>query len=127
MAAGESTNSLHVRKACEFLVSKQKEDGGWGETFNSCVTRDYADNPISQVVNTAWAVLALMKARHHKKPIERGIKLLMQLQHPNGDWTQESVSGVFNANCAISYPAYTKIFPIWALGRYATQYSSAKL
>ena len=32
--AGEShDNSLRVRKACEFLKSKQKEDGGWGETY----------------------------------------------------------------------------------------------
>jgi hypothetical protein len=27
------TGSVEVRRACEFLVSKQKTDGGWGETF----------------------------------------------------------------------------------------------
>ena len=32
--AGEThDNSSRVRKACEFLKSKQKPDGGWGETY----------------------------------------------------------------------------------------------
>ncbi len=25
--------SERIRSACEFLLSKQKEDGGWGETY----------------------------------------------------------------------------------------------
>jgi hypothetical protein len=32
--AGEThENSAAVRRACDFLVSKQMEDGGWGETY----------------------------------------------------------------------------------------------
>jgi len=32
--AGEShSNSSGVRRACEFLISKQMDDGGWGETY----------------------------------------------------------------------------------------------
>lgn len=32
--AGENhANSERVRRACNFLVSKQMEDGGWGETY----------------------------------------------------------------------------------------------
>lgn len=32
--AGETyENSESVRKACEFLMSKQMEDGGWGESY----------------------------------------------------------------------------------------------
>jgi squalene cyclase len=42
----------------------------------------------------------------------------MEKQLPNGDWKQEGISGVFNANCAISYSGYKNIFPIWALGLY---------
>jgi hypothetical protein len=35
--AGEScANSERVRRACEFLVSKQMADGGWGETYMVC-------------------------------------------------------------------------------------------
>jgi lanosterol synthase len=32
--AGETyENSNSVRTACEFLLSKQMEDGGWGESY----------------------------------------------------------------------------------------------
>lgn len=32
--AGETyTNSDHVRRACDFIISKQMEDGGWGESY----------------------------------------------------------------------------------------------
>jgi lanosterol synthase len=32
--AGEThENSAAVRRACDFLVSKQMSDGGWGETY----------------------------------------------------------------------------------------------
>ena len=43
--AGEMyDNSASVRKACEFLVKHQMEDGGWGETYmvsarrHDCIT-----------------------------------------------------------------------------------------
>lgn len=29
-------NSASVRKACEFLVKHQMDDGGWGETYMVC-------------------------------------------------------------------------------------------
>jgi lanosterol synthase len=35
--AGESyTNSARVKRACEFLLSKQMPDGGWGESYKVC-------------------------------------------------------------------------------------------
>eukprot|EP00053_Salpingoeca_punica_P023596 m.10868 g.10868 ORF g.10868 m.10868 type:complete len:730 (-) comp5338_c1_seq1:40-2229(-) len=112
-----------VQKACQFLLSKQEADGGWGETFMSCVTREYVHHPTSQVVNTAWAVLSLMKAHCSDiEAIRRGIRFLIQRQRPSGDWLQESISGVFNKNCMISYSNYKNIFPIWALGRFTEMY-----
>jgi lanosterol synthase len=30
-------NSEHVRKGCDFFVSKQREDGGWSESYRVCV------------------------------------------------------------------------------------------
>jgi len=127
VAVGEK-DSPQVRKACEFLVSKQNAEGGWGETFQSCVTKEYCDNEETQVVNTAWAVLSLMRAEYpDRKVIDRGIQTLLKRQLPTGDWPQENIKGVFNANCAISYTAYKNIFPIWALGLYEhTQPQSQK-
>jgi len=49
---------------------------------------------------------------------------LITRQLRNGDWKQESVSGIFNRTCGISYSNYRNIFPIWALGRFVTEYSA---
>jgi lanosterol synthase len=119
--AGESTDSPVMEKACKFLLSKQRDDGGWAEDFNACVAQKWVENPDgSQVVNTAWACMALLAAggKKHLKAVERGIQLIMSRQLKNGDWKQERISGVFNGNCAIHYPAYKNNMTVWALGKY---------
>ncbi|GKZ96109.1 hypothetical protein CBS63078_1975 [Aspergillus niger] len=116
-------NSSHVRKCCNFLLSKQKEDGGWGEHYTSCEQEEYVNHERSQVVNTAWACLALMHARYpYKEDIEKGLKLIMSRQQRNGEWYQEDVEGVFNNTCMIGYPNYKLYFTSWALGRYVHMY-----
>lgn len=111
-----------INKACVFLVGKQKTDGGWGETFESCSKLVYSDAVTSQVVNTAWALLTLMAADFaDKKAIAAGIKVLLSRQTDLGDWSQENISGVFNYNCMITYANYRNIFPVWALSRYYRQ------
>jgi lanosterol synthase len=72
---------------------------------------------------TAWALIGLMKAEYpHKEPIERGIRLIMERQQPNGEWLQEAIEGVFNKSCMISYPNYKFTFPMNALGMFARRY-----
>jgi lanosterol synthase len=68
--------SESVRRSCHWLASKQKEDGGWGEHYSSCELKAYIQHEKSQVVNTSWAVLALMNARYpHAEVIERGLEV----------------------------------------------------
>uniref|UniRef100_A0A8C4W6E6 Terpene cyclase/mutase family member n=1 Tax=Gopherus evgoodei TaxID=1825980 RepID=A0A8C4W6E6_9SAUR len=117
-----------VARACQFLVSKQMEDGGWGEDFESCEQRRYVQSSTSQIHNTCWALLGLMAVRYPDVGVlEKGIKVLIDKQLPNGDWPQENISGVFNKSCAISYTSYRNIFPIWALGRFARLHPSSAL
>ncbi len=114
--------AARINKATAFLVDKIKTDGGWGETFESCSKLVYTEAATSQVVNTAWALLALMAAGFDDKAvIKAGIKVLLDRQTDTGDWAQESISGVFNYNCMITYANYRNIFPIWALSRYYRQ------
>ncbi|KAI9145366.1 terpene synthase [Paraphysoderma sedebokerense] len=118
-------NSPTVRLACEFLLSKQKEDGGWGESYKSCELVEYVQEEESQVVNTSWALLALMSAKYpDEEPIRKGIKLLMSKQLPSGAYKQEKIEGVFNKNCMIAYPNYKFYFPVWAMGKYARLYNN---
>lgn len=87
-------NSERIKKACEFLLSKQMIDGGWGESYQSCETGVWVDHEKSQVVQTAWAVLSLMAVKYpEKEPIKRGIELIMSRQQANGEWLQEGIEG----------------------------------
>lgn len=122
-------NCWEGMKACAFLIDRQNEDGGWGESFASCEQKQYIQHPDgSQVVHTAWALLALMAAKcNYGDVIERGVVFLMKRQQPSGEWLQESIEGVFNHSCAIRYPNYKFIFPIWALGQYAELHGNLPL
>jgi len=88
------STSEYSRRGCEFLISKQKEDGGWGESYLNCLKGSYIQHETSQVVQTAWACLALLEAGYpNKEPISKGIKLLMRRQQSTGHWLQESFEG----------------------------------
>lgn len=96
---------------------------------------EYVQHEKSQVVQTAWAVLALIYGDYPDKTIiEKACRLLMSRQQPDGRWEQEDTEGIFNKNCAIDYPgkspcdvvvsqgrvdeaAFKFIFCIWALGK----------
>jgi len=112
-----------IQKACSFIESIQKKDGSWGEHFASCVTHSYVEHDEGQIINTAWALLALMAANYPKKEVvENGIRFLNSKIEANGDFPQEGISGVFNGNVMETYTSYRNVFPLWALGRYLNEY-----
>uniref|UniRef100_A0A4X1T2H7 Terpene cyclase/mutase family member n=1 Tax=Sus scrofa TaxID=9823 RepID=A0A4X1T2H7_PIG len=78
-----------VSQACDFLLSRQMEDGGWGEDFESCRQRRYVQNARSQIHNTCWALMGLLAVRHPDvAALERAVSFLLGKQLPNGDWPQ---------------------------------------
>ncbi|KAG7093758.1 hypothetical protein E1B28_007407 [Marasmius oreades] len=118
LAGEDYNNSPSVQMACDYLVSKQRVDGGWGEDLKSCLAEKWVDHEDAQVVQTCWAALALMHGRYpHPGPIERAVKLVMSRQLPDGSWKQEAIEGVFNRTCSIAYPNFKFSFSIRMLGR----------
>ncbi|KAI9707584.1 MAG: Lanosterol synthase (Oxidosqualene--lanosterol cyclase) [Candelina mexicana] len=128
-SAGETyDNSDRMRRACHFFLQKQMDDGGWGESYKSCETGVYTHHARSQVVQTAWACIALLKAGYpDKAPIQKALKMVMSRQQPNGEWLQEAIEGVFNKSCMITYPNYKFIFPIKVLGMFAKRFGDLEI
>ncbi|KAJ5708176.1 terpene synthase [Penicillium malachiteum] len=119
-----------ISRAVSWIISEQRPNGGWYAFWGVCFTYaslfamqslelEYIQHEQSQVVNTAWACLALRYAQFpDKETIERGLKFNMSRQQSNGEWPQEDLEGVFNNTCMIRYPNYKLYFTSWALGRY---------
>ncbi|EFY94183.2 squalene/oxidosqualene cyclase family protein [Metarhizium robertsii] len=129
-AVGETYgNSSAARAACDFLISKQREDGGWSESIQGCEHKRYIEDPQgSLVVQTAWALIALMAGEYPAvEPIKRGAQFLMSRQQNNGEWLEEAIPGVFHHFCSFSYPNYKFSFTIRALGNFATRYPEEKI
>ena len=84
-----------IQGGVRFLLSCQRDDGGWGEDEET-----YADAPPGQHRNstasqTAWALLGLMAAGEVTHPaVQRGIAYLMQTQKADGEWEEESYTAV---------------------------------
>ncbi|EAS31167.3 squalene/oxidosqualene cyclase [Coccidioides immitis RS] len=117
--------SQRARRGCQFLLDKQMADGGWGESYHSSVSKTYTHSKTSQVVQTAWASLALMEAGYpNREPLRRAMNVIMLKQQPNGEWLQEGIEGVFNQSCMISYPNYKLYWPVRALGLYAKKFGN---
>ncbi len=117
--AGVSKSDPSVRSACEFLLSKQKSDGSWGEAGDSCRDRKYIQHDKGQVAQTSWALLALVRAGcDHPEALRRAAQFLISRQERDGSWARESLVGVFNRTCLINYDNYRHYFPLWALAEW---------
>jgi squalene-hopene/tetraprenyl-beta-curcumene cyclase len=120
-AAGISHQDPMIRKAGDWLVAIQNDDGGWGE---DAVTYrlDYQGQPKapSTASQTAWALLALMAAGEVDHPaVARGIQYLMATQTEKGLWDEQRYTATgFPRVFYLRYHGYAKFFPLWALARY---------
>jgi lanosterol synthase len=119
MAAGASPADPSVRRACEWLLARQRADGGWGEDAAGCVRAEYAPHATSQVLHTAWALLALLEAEDpNERAIARAAKFLMDSQCEDGSWPRQDPAGLFFRTALLDYELYRAYFPLWALARY---------
>lgn len=121
-AAGLPASHPAIARARRFLLAHQRDDGGWGEHFSSCTTERYVEAEKSQVVQTAWALLALMRAGFvDRQAIDRGVAFLHRRQAADGSFAREAMAGVFNKTCMLNYDSYYQVFPTWALGVYEAE------
>jgi len=120
-AVGVGGDDPVMRCAVAWLLSKQRDDGGWGEDGASY----WNDQPrgackVSTPSQTAWALIGLMAAGEIDNPaVERGIRHLTDTQKPDGTWDEEYYTAVgFPRVFYLRYHGYKAFFPTWALARY---------
>jgi squalene-hopene/tetraprenyl-beta-curcumene cyclase len=120
-AAGISHQDPMIRKAADWLVAVQNEDGGWGEDAVS-YRLDYRgmQKAPSTASQTAWALLGLMAAGAVEHPaVARGVRYLIATQAEKGLWDEQRYTATgFPRVFYLRYHGYPKFFPLWALARY---------
>jgi squalene-hopene/tetraprenyl-beta-curcumene cyclase len=109
-----------VHRAVAWLVSVQREDGGWGEDEGSYGSAPHGIYKESTPSQTAWAVLGLMAAGEVEHPaVARGIAYLMETRRPDGEWSELPYTAVgFPRVFYLRYHGYRLYFPLLALARY---------
>ncbi len=120
-AAGVDHAAPEMRKARDWLVAIQNDDGGWGEDGSS-YKLDYKgyERVPSTASQTAWALLGLMATGDVDHPaVARGIAYLTAQQGADGFWNEPRYTATgFPRVFYLRYHGYAKFFPLWALARY---------
>ena len=119
IAAGAKPEDLAVHRACLWLLERQRDDGGWGEHHRGCKSGQYVPHEQSQIIHTAWALIALLEAHdQHWDAISNGINFLVNSQRADGTWPKQDMAGVFFRTALLDYVLYRQYFPLHALGLY---------
>ncbi len=119
VATGARPGDPALRSACRWLLDRQREDGGWGEHHSGCLTGRYVPHEKSQVIQTAWAMIALLEAGESNwVAISRGARFLLDTQDADGAWPKQDMAGVFFRTALLDYVLYRQYFPLHALGLY---------
>ena len=119
LAAGAAPGDPALRAACRWLLDRQQPDGGWGEHHRGCLTGRYVAHDESQVIHTAWALIALLEAGDLDwAAISRGARFLLNTQNENGQWPKQDLAGVFFRTALLDYVLYRQYFPLHALALY---------
>lgn len=121
-AAGVPQSSSCVKAAVKWIKSKQRLDGGWGESGDSYYPERTSESlkKFSTPSQTSWALLGLMAAGEvNSSSTHKGIRYLIDAERDGPKWNEENYTSVgFPRVFYLRYHGYSAYFPLWALSRY---------
>ena len=150
-AIGEDMSQPYIKRAVDWLLAHQNEDGGWGESCGSYVEPALRGVGPSTASQTAWALLGLVAAGEHGcEGVRRGVIYLAGTQQEDGAWDEPYFTGTgfpgygvgerldalpnpgetsylgldMPAGFMINYHLYRNYWPLLALGRYSRAVSA---
>lgn len=114
MACNVSPQNKRIRKAKQWLLEVQNEDGGWGESCESDKKRRFVGLTKSTPSQTAWALNALTVISDKPTPeMERAAEWLM-----NNKETDYPTGAGLPGSFYIRYHSYDHIWPLLGLANY---------
>jgi len=130
---GYDIEEAWVRKAVDWVLTKQNEDGGWGETFKSYIAgADMEGVGVSTPTQTAWVLFGLIEIADNKNynvtdEIFRAVNYLKAAYDKHGEWYDEAPVGTGHRGIlSMQYPAYAKSFPLSAMQRFLNKFGEGK-
>jgi len=122
VASGAPLDDPALSRARRWILGHQRADGGWGESHEGCLRDGYVENAESQVIHTAWALMALIEAQEPDwQSIEAGARFLIERQKMSGNWPRQDPTGLFFRTALLEYDLYRQYFPLWALSLYESR------
>ncbi len=127
-AIGEDTRQPYIRRAIAWLISRQQNDGGWGEDCATYWAHRKNTVKASMPSQTSWAILALIAVGYtDSDAIEKGITYLVKKKNKKQGWEDQYFNAVgFPRVFYLKYHGYSLYFPLLALARYKKLQQSNK-
>ncbi|WP_374545898.1 squalene--hopene cyclase [Rhodoblastus sp.] len=93
-AIGEDMSQSYIGRACDWLKSRQQDNGGWGESCASYMQADMAGRGTETASQTAWALMGLLAVNRpqDRDAIARGCQFLVERQS-EGTWPEREFTG----------------------------------
>ena len=117
-----------VQKSLDYILEKQREDGGWGESTSSFSFGHYVPLGYSSPAQTAMILFGLihfLEGRDYqyidtlRAPIENAINFLLASQREDGLWMDPTYAAVVFPRIQYArYPIFHEAINLWVLGTY---------
>ncbi len=122
LAGGVPPTDPSIRRATAWLKAHQRPDGSWGERHHAHAT-SYVEHQEGQVVQTAWALFALLEAKEPDwDALERAARFIARSQLGSGEWPRQAPLGVFFHTALLEYSMYRSYFPVLALAAFESRH-----